>query len=199
MGFVLYGGTAIALRLGHRKSVDFDFFTEKPFNHDEIFERLAFLKQAIVTREEMNTLSLTLEATDPDQNEAKLSFFTVKDMGRIGLPEWTDDGLVLTASLEDLFALKLKVIFDRIEKKDYLDIAALMEHGIPLEQGLAGARAFFGRRFQPSEALKALTYFKVGNLNELPKSIQKALVQRAAKIDHLPPVPEVYPGLGGIE
>lgn len=29
MGFVLYGGTAVALRLGHRTSVDFDFFTEK--------------------------------------------------------------------------------------------------------------------------------------------------------------------------
>ena len=30
MGFVLYGGTAIALRLGHRPSVDFDFFSERP-------------------------------------------------------------------------------------------------------------------------------------------------------------------------
>jgi hypothetical protein len=30
LGFVLYGGTAIALRLGHRSSVDFDFFTDQP-------------------------------------------------------------------------------------------------------------------------------------------------------------------------
>jgi hypothetical protein len=31
-GFVLYGGTALALRLGHRQSVDFDFFTSRPFS-----------------------------------------------------------------------------------------------------------------------------------------------------------------------
>lgn len=199
MGFVLYGGTAITLRLGHRESVDFDFFTEKPFDHDEIFVRLPFLKQALVTQEEVNTLSLTIEAKAPGENEAKLSFFTVKDMGRIGVPEWSDDGCVLTASLEDLLALKLKVILDRVEKKDYLDIAALLQHGLALEKGLAGARAFYGRRFQPSEALKALAYFKGGNLHELPKGVQKALAQAVAKVDHLPPVPEVSLGLGGNE
>lgn len=34
LGFALYGGTAIALRLGHRHSVDFDFFSEKPLDRD---------------------------------------------------------------------------------------------------------------------------------------------------------------------
>ncbi len=36
LGFVLYGGTAIALRLGHRHSVDFDFFSEKPLDRAAI-------------------------------------------------------------------------------------------------------------------------------------------------------------------
>ncbi|MDP2367491.1 nucleotidyl transferase AbiEii/AbiGii toxin family protein [Rhodoferax sp.] len=36
LGYVLYGGTAIALRLGHRPSVDFDFFCEKPVDHEAI-------------------------------------------------------------------------------------------------------------------------------------------------------------------
>ncbi|WP_373321508.1 nucleotidyl transferase AbiEii/AbiGii toxin family protein [Rivihabitans pingtungensis] len=34
LGFVLYGGTAIALRLGHRESVDFDFFSDRPLDRD---------------------------------------------------------------------------------------------------------------------------------------------------------------------
>ncbi len=37
--FVLYGGTALALRLGHRKSADFDFFGAKPFDPGELLER----------------------------------------------------------------------------------------------------------------------------------------------------------------
>lgn len=32
LGFVLYGDTAIALHLGHRSSIDFDFFTERPLD-----------------------------------------------------------------------------------------------------------------------------------------------------------------------
>lgn len=43
LGFVLYGGTAIALRLGHRQSVDFDFFCKAPLNHDAIRAALPFL------------------------------------------------------------------------------------------------------------------------------------------------------------
>lgn len=34
---VLYGGTAVAIRLGHRTSVDFDFFSSEPLDFDELF------------------------------------------------------------------------------------------------------------------------------------------------------------------
>ncbi|MEI6416848.1 MAG: nucleotidyl transferase AbiEii/AbiGii toxin family protein, partial [Verrucomicrobiota bacterium] len=39
LGFVLYGGTAIELKLGHRKSIDFDFFSEKKLGN---FEKFSF-------------------------------------------------------------------------------------------------------------------------------------------------------------
>ena len=42
--FVLYGGTAIALRFGHRQSVDFDFFTEKPLQHKNIVRSLPLIE-----------------------------------------------------------------------------------------------------------------------------------------------------------
>jgi hypothetical protein len=45
MGFTLYGGTAIALRLGHRDSVDFDFFSEKPLDREAIKAAFPFVAQ----------------------------------------------------------------------------------------------------------------------------------------------------------
>src|SRR5260364_332748 len=46
LGFVLYGGTAVALRLGHRASVDFDFFSERPLDRDAIRAAFPFVEQS---------------------------------------------------------------------------------------------------------------------------------------------------------
>ncbi|MEI7669893.1 MAG: nucleotidyl transferase AbiEii/AbiGii toxin family protein, partial [Pseudomonadota bacterium] len=46
IGYVLYGGTAIALRLGHRISIDYDFFTEKPLDLKMLKENFLFLNKA---------------------------------------------------------------------------------------------------------------------------------------------------------
>jgi len=55
----------------------------------------------------------------------KVSFFGTIGFGRIGEPECTDDGTVQVATLDDLMATKVKVILQRIEAKDYRDIAAM--------------------------------------------------------------------------
>ena len=52
LGFVLYGGTAIALRLGHRTSVDFDLFSSKPLNRDAIRDSLPFVVRSTVVQDE---------------------------------------------------------------------------------------------------------------------------------------------------
>lgn len=44
--FVLYGGTAVALYLGHRESVDFDFFTDRSFQPEDLVRRFGFLERA---------------------------------------------------------------------------------------------------------------------------------------------------------
>lgn len=53
------------------------------------------------------------------------------------------------ASLLDLAGTKLKALLQRVEAKDYRDIAALLEHGIKLEDILGSARALFGVAFNP--------------------------------------------------
>src|SRR5689334_15218286 len=56
LSFVLYGGTAVALHLGHRVSVDFDFFRSLPLDKKELETFLPFLANAQTTQEEPNTL-----------------------------------------------------------------------------------------------------------------------------------------------
>ena len=55
--FVLYGGTALALRLGHRESVDFDFFSQQAFRPAELLRSIPYLQGQQVTQQEPNTLS----------------------------------------------------------------------------------------------------------------------------------------------
>ena len=91
LGLVLYGGTAIGLRLGHRPSVDFDFFTDKPLQRATLEEAFLFLKQSIVLQQQPYTLTVLvsdLEADRPRASEqsVKLSFFGNLDFGRINKP-----------------------------------------------------------------------------------------------------------------
>jgi len=56
--FVLYGGTALALHLGHRQSVDFDFFGNRLFDPARLAATIPFLTRATTTQQGPNTLSL---------------------------------------------------------------------------------------------------------------------------------------------
>jgi len=117
-----------------------------------------------------------------------ISFFGGLTIGRVGAPEVSTDQVVVAASLLDLMASKLKVIQQRAEKKDYLDIHALIEHGVALDEGLAAGRALYGKAFQPSEALKAMTYFGDGNLGELPTKIRDSLIRASSSLKESIPV-----------
>ncbi len=196
MGFVLYGGTAIALRLGHRESVDFDFFTERPFDHQSLMTALPFASGALVLQAEPNTLTLSVTLPDHPDHPVKVSFFGGLTMGRIGMPERTEDGVILAASLPDLLATKLKVMHQRLEKKDYQDIHGLLSVGCSLPDALAGASALFGKAFQPRVTLTALTYFKGGNLEELSPEVQKDLIRVAAAVESVPNNASISPVLG---
>ena len=185
MGFVLYGGTAIALRLGHRTSVDFDFFSERELEHKALYTAFPFLKTSTVLQQQPDVFTSLIELSN-ETSPVKLSFFWGIDFGRVGEPQLTEDGILLVASLDDLLATKLKVILQRVEAKDYRDITALLAEGVSLENGLAAAMALFGREFQPSESLKALVYFQGGDLSTLRVEEKSVLVEEVDKIRQLP-------------
>jgi len=188
LGFVLYGGTAIALRLGHRRSVDFDFFCENPLDRDAIKAAFPFLVHATVVQDESNAFSVLLPYGDEHHSHVKLSFFGTIGFGRVGQPDMTDDRVMAVASLDDLMATKVKVVLQRAEAKDYLDVAELVNAGVSLAKGLASACAIFGPHFQPSESLKALVYFDDGDLKTLPHTVKATLIQAVSAVRDLPTV-----------
>jgi len=185
VGFVLYGGTAIALRLGHRASVDFDFFSDKPLDRSTLKDAIPVLQRAKVLQETADTLSARAGS---GKSSVKVSFFGALKIGRVGRPDWTEGHVLQVASLEDLLATKLKVLLQRVEAKDYLDVIAMLDAGADLSHGLASARILYGETFQPTECLKALTYFEGGDLKSLKPAIRSRLIDAAAAVTALPSV-----------
>ena len=116
----------------------------------------------------------------------KVSFFGGLALGVLNHPLRTRDRVLVVASLDDLLATKLKAILDRAEAKDYRDISAMLSAGVSLERAL-GAFATNYRR-DPALPLKALGFFKDGDLPSLPKADQDLL--RTAR-DQVSDVPEV--------
>lgn len=188
LGLVLYGDTAIAVRLGHRPSVDFDFFTDQPLDKPALFNAFPFLRQATVLQDAPDVLTVLVASDHAIDQFVKISFFGTISFGRIGEPESTDDGILQVASLDDLMATKLKVVLQQIEAKDYQDIAAMITAGVDLPHGLAGARALYGPAFQPSESLKALVYFEGGDLHRLSLDERTSLIQATSTVRTLPVV-----------
>lgn len=183
LSFVLYGGTAIALHLGHRVSIDFDFFKAEPLEKGLIEANFQFFRNARTVQEDENTLVIDVPMPS---GPVKVSFFGGLALGRINDPLRTRDSVLLVASLEDLLATKLKAILDRAEAKDYRDISAMVSAGTSLEKALAGFAGNY--RKDPALPLKALGFFKDGDLPSLSKADQELL--RAVR-DQVSDVPDV--------
>jgi len=188
LGYCLYGGTALALRFGHRRSMDFDFFTERTLDRKALETALPWFRGGTVLRAEPDTHVL-LAAVPRSRREVKVSFFSGLRIGRVGAPDLSDDGVILVASVRDLLATKLKVLFDRVEPKDYLDIAEILSRGGDLPQGLSDGRAIFGKSFSPAECLRILCWFGEPGLGSLPAGCRRTLETRvkAAWNKRLPP------------
>jgi hypothetical protein len=177
--FTLYGGTAIALRLGHRASADFDFFGRASFDPDRLLSAVPYLSGSRVLQREENTLTCLLTRGRPVQ----VSFFGLPTIGRIEEPTPVEGPGFPVASLIDLAGMKAAVLQKRAQAKDYLDIDALITAGVALPTALAAGRAIYGNAFEPQITVKALTYFGDGDLPTLPAQVQRRLVAAATTVD----------------
>jgi hypothetical protein len=177
--FVLYRGTALALRLAHRSSEDFDFFSNCPFAPDSLRKAVPYLHDAEMSQFEANTLTAIVERTGP----VKVSFIGGLALNRIQDPDVTPDNGIQVASLLDVAATKLATIQQRAQARDYEDIAAIVVAGISLSDALAAASTAYGKQFNGALSLKALTYFADGDLPQLSPGLQQHLRTLAAQVD----------------
>ena len=91
LGFVLYGGTAISLHLGHRRSVDFDFFHDRGLARDEIRAAFAFMRRATTLQDSKDTLVVMVPGSGrgsgrEGRDNVKVSFFGGLSCGQVEEP-----------------------------------------------------------------------------------------------------------------
>ncbi len=188
LGFVLFGGTAVALRLAHRRSEDFDFFATRPLNKEALRKAMPFLRKAVILQDEPNTLTVLAGGETHGSRQVKVSFFGDIRFAVAKGAQLTQDGVLKVASLRDLMATKVAVVLKRVMAKDYQDIAAMISSGVSLAKGLATARVFYGDTFPVSESLRALVYFEGGDLKTLSKGDKETLISAARRLERLPPL-----------
>ncbi|MDP2665759.1 MAG: nucleotidyl transferase AbiEii/AbiGii toxin family protein [bacterium] len=118
--FYLAGGTALALQIGHRVSVDFDFFTEKDFDTEELYERVQKVFGEVArTQESPNTLAIIV------QEDVRISFMKYR-YPLLGACVETEH--LRLSSIPDIGCMKLGAIVSRSELKDYVDLFFILKH-----------------------------------------------------------------------
>ena len=153
------------------------------------------MNAALVLQDQPETLTLLISG-DQVQTGVKVSFFGGLTIGRVADPDYTLDQVALVASPPDLLATKLKVLPQRAERKDLLDVATLLNSGLALSDGLAAAQALYGSGFPVRECLKALVYFAAGDLAELGSSERRRLEQAVMAVDGIPSLKRIGRELG---
>lgn len=175
--FTLYGGTALTLRLGHRTSVDFDFFSNAPFDPVRLASTVPYLEEAERVQIAPDTLTCRV-----DRGGAVLvSFFGGLGLGQVAEREQAIGMALHVASLLDIAGTKVAVVQKRAEAKDYLDIDALLRHGVDLPTALAAGRVVYGRSFNPLITLKALSFFD--DVPTLSGEVRERLRTAVAAVD----------------
>lgn len=119
--FVLYGGTGLALQLGHRVSEDFDFFSSSSFDPDRLQSRPPFFRDLDPRDADtwVHRKRDSLEAFVNRGDAVKIAFFGGLDtLQRVEDPRRAIGSRVLVASLVDLAGMKMRVIQVRASWKD---------------------------------------------------------------------------------
>lgn len=150
--FYLAGGTSLALQIGHRDSVDFDFFSKENINTKELFERLRKIfkgHKLLKIQDEPNTLTVLIDES------IKISFFTYKYKL---IDKIVSDENLTCASIQDIACMKLSTITGRASNKDYIDLYFILNL-FSLSNLLEKAREKYPE-LDTNLILKSLVYFE---------------------------------------
>ncbi len=148
--YYLVGGTAIALYLGHRRSIDFDLFKYGIINHKKNIEKIRALKMPFtITRRVNEQMNLTI-------NDVKVTFFEYPF--KVNLSARFDRYIKLPA-LIDLAAMKSYALGRRSKWKDYVDLYFLIRDYYSIDEIAGRAEEIFGELFSNKLFRAQLSYF----------------------------------------
>ena len=147
--YYLAGGTALALQLGHRTSVDFDFYSPEPFDQNKLLEQFEQLFPKVLVQEISNgTLLMDIEGVN-------ISFFLYKYLAIVNLVPY---GFIKLSGVEDIAAMKIIAIVQRGTMRDFVDLYYLLKR-YSLEQIIGFTIKKF-TSYNIEVVLRAITYFK---------------------------------------
>lgn len=160
----LAGGSACALQLGHRISVDLDFFTAKEFDSKELIRSLKRIGKFKVEKQSWGTILGVFE-------EIKFSLFVYKYPVLFPFKTLFDINIL---DLRDIAAMKIDAISTRGIKRDFIDLYFICQHGLSLDETFS----FYNRKYGALASnivhiQKSLVYFVDAEASIMPKMLKK--------------------------
>ncbi len=164
LGLYLGGGTAVALHLGHRRSVDLDWFSEVPVGD---VTRLARTLGS-------DRMPMVVDQIGPGTLHGSVGGVRVSVLeypyGLLHPPAvWSDYGCPV-ASLDDLACMKLSAVAQRGSKRDFVDVYAVVREHRPLDELLGLYRRRYGIE-DIAHVLQGLVYFDDAERDRMPRMI----------------------------
>jgi len=149
--FYLAGGTAIALQVGHRRSLDFDLFSEKELDADVLINTIIAKSYSIDHIFHKSSDELTLAV-----HSVRLSF--VFYPFPIQYPVWFPE-IIAMPDLLTLAAMKAYALGRRAKWKDYVDLYVLLQQYVTFQQVIHQAQSIFRGVFNERLLREQMCYF----------------------------------------
>ena len=159
--FYLAGGTALALQIGHRMSIDLDFFSAHGFDEKQLVSILEKDYNASIISQYKNTVLTNIEGVKVDIISHQYEQLSKNS---------TIDGIRM-ASKDDIAAMKLNAVVNRGSKKVLVDVFFLLR-----DYSMNELITFHNRKYPNQNellVLKSLTYFADVDLEPEPLMIEK--------------------------
>lgn len=160
----LAGGSALALQFEHRRSIDFDFFSDKEIDTEKIKSKLQKIGTYVGEQQTPKTMVGVF-------NKVKFSHFYYPYKLIAATKKFSN---IQIASFNDIAAMKLVAITDRGTKKDYIDLYFLVNKGLTFEAMFK----LYDQKYKLLKTnlftlIKSISYFDAAEGTEMPDMIVK--------------------------
>ena len=150
--FYLVGGTALALQLGHRRSVDFDLFNLKKIRGENIKSKIANNKYQIdeILHENIDELTMIVDSI-------KMTFLNYPFEI---IPQIDFTGIIKMPTILDLAVMKAYALGRRAKWKDYVDLYFILKDHFSLQKISKRAKEIYANLFNEKLFREQLCYFE---------------------------------------